>query len=538
MAWSAFGDSAWLFETSDNPPIQQLACVLRLLEQLEAKRIPEVTDLVSSFSTLAVHFHPSVGGRVFDWLASIPLPHPNIDHLPEGRRVEVPVAYGGEFGPDLEAVASTLGLSVDQVIGLHGSAEYRVACIGFAPGFPYLLGLPDALCLPRRASPRLVAAGSIAIAGNQAGIYPFASPGGWHVLGRTALSMFDPARPEASLLRVGDRVRFVPTDRLDILKSERASHFPTKGPIEVRKPGALTTVQDLGRAGFQAQGVSPGGAADSVAAIVANRLVGNPDHAAVLECCMSGPVLEFHKPGRAAWVGWEDRSSGRPVDIPAGGQIDLRGPMRGVRGYIAIAGGIEVPLILGSRSTDVRAGFGGLQGRPLQSGDRLAIGPPGDGPKPSENWWVRFPYEAPPCQLLELRVQPGVQAELFDAASREEFRNGTFHISNASDRMGARLEGPNLNPPQAGNLASQPVVAGSVQIPPDGIPIVLLAERQTIGGYPQIAHVISADLPKLARAWPGTPVRFREVSLAEARDAWTTLQRSLALLKTRLDLLR
>ena len=168
----------------------------------------------------------------------------------------------------------------------------------------------------------------------------------------------------------------------------------------------------------------------------------------------------------------------------------------------------------------------------------LCDGPPGDGPKPSGDWWVRFPNEASPCQLLELRFLPGVQAGSFDAASREEFRGGTFQVSTASDRMGARLEGPHLIPPQAGNLVSQPVVAGSVQIPPDGVPIVLLAERQTIGGYPQIAHVISADLPKLARAWPGTPVRFREVSLAEARDAWANLQRSLALLKTRLDLLR
>lgn len=529
------GDSAWLFEAGGNGQHSRLDLVLRLVKLLENETIPEVRDVVSSFDSVAVHFDPLDGERVLDWLTSLPPPPPGDDDTVQGRTLAVPVVYGGECGPDLQTLAANKGRSERDIIALHSAADYTVAAVGFSPGFPYLEGLPEELQEPRRATPRPVAAGAVAIAGGQAGIYPFASQGGWHVLGRTDLRLFDPFRTDPALLKPGDRVRFVPVECLDFPdRSKPPEPWPDDG-MEVIEPGALTTVQDLGRPGFKRIGVSPGGAADPIAARVANRLVGNPDDAALLECCTTGPLLKFHEAARVAWLGWADPRSGQPVELKAGGELDLRGRMRALRGYVAVAGGIDVPLVMGSRATDVRAGFGGCDGRLLATGDRLAIGQPADGPEPGE-WMVAWPQTQ--SGMIELRYLKGMQAEWFDRESRETFRNAVFQMSPVSDRMGARLDGPQLTLAEIRDMVSQPVVAGSVQVPPDGKPIVLMAERQTIGGYPQIGHVISADLPKLARAWPGTRLRFREVTLDEAREAWRDLQRELGLLQAGLGFLR
>jgi KipI family sensor histidine kinase inhibitor len=537
MAWVALGDAAWLYETGRDGPASPSDRVRALQRQLERTMIREATDLVVSFDSMAVHFQPENGETVLDWLNAQPLPR--MDDAPDdaGNVVEIPVVYGGGHGPDLESVATALGRSAAEVVRLHQAANYTVAAVGFSPGFPYLAGLPEELRLPRLKTPRKVAAGSVAIAGEQAGIYPSTSQGGWHVLGRTAVPLFDPMRSQPSLLRPGDRVRFVPVERLE---EPPASSVPrevvTGGDIEVLMPGAFTTVQDRGRPGYQNIGVSPGGAADPLAAQVANLLVGNPEHAAVLDCSMQGPLLRFRKKTRVAFVGWADGRSGVPLVFKSGAELDLRTRMRAVRGYLAAAGGINVPLVLGSRATDVRAGFGGLHGRSLKSGDVLPTGVALHGP-PAGAWRIGWPYDAEE-QPIALRFLPGIQAQWFAEASRERFQTSIYQISRASDRTGARLDGPRLECDRSGTMVSQPVVAGSVQVPPDGQPIVLLAEHQTIGGYPQIGHVISADLPKLARAWPGAMVSFREVTLDEARAAWRELRRKTALLQTGLDFLR
>jgi KipI family sensor histidine kinase inhibitor len=532
MGLRALGDSAWLFEAGGNDPRDRLALVLQVLGVLERNLIPEVLDVVSSFDTVAVHFDPGDGEAVLDWLTSLPPPDGDEGILLNGRIVEVPVVYGG----DLEALSRELGRTQAEIAALHSGADYTVAAIGFSPGFPYLIGLPGELRLPRRATPRPVAAGSVAIAGGQAGIYPFDSQGGWHVIGRTDLRWFDPEQNPPALLKPGDRVRFVPADRLDSpVAGTTGPPASVRDGIEVIEPGTLTTVQDLGRPGFQKFGVSPGGAADGVAARVANRLVGNTDGAAVLECSMSGPVLRFHEPARLACVGWADARSGRPVEIRAGGEIDLRGRMRALRGYVAVSGGIDTPPVLGSRATDLRAGLGGFHGRALRSSDRLAIGPAALGPVPGD-WRVGWP--AAGDGVLELRFVKGVQSAWFADHSLKTFRSTVYQTSPVSDRMGTRLDGPALALAEPREMVSQPVVAGSVQVPPDGRPIILMAERQTLGGYPQIGHVISADLPKLARAWPGTPLRFREVTLEEARQAWRDLGRGLGLLRAGMGFLR
>jgi KipI family sensor histidine kinase inhibitor len=521
MAWSALGDSAWLYEACGADAATRLRRVIELGERLEAGCIAEVRDMVPSFETLAVHFDPADGGRVMDWLQSVPPPLGNV--VPGNKKiVEVPVEYDGAG-----EAAALLEMSEKELIRLHGGEDYTVAVVGFAPGFPYLTGLPERLHLPRLATPRKVAAGSVAIAGNQAGIYPSESQGGWHVLGRTDLRLFDVSRAQPALLMPGDRVRFVNGGVSNTSRVVASVSESVPGGVEIIDPGAFTTVQDLGRPGYQNIGVSPGGAADPVAARVANRLVGNPDDAAVLECCMSGPRLRFHQKARVAWVGWADPRCGRPVDLTNSAELDLRGRMTALCGYVAIAGGIDVALVLGSRSTDVRAGFGGWQGRGLKTGDRLPVGEAHDGPVAGE-WRIGWPEAV--TNTLELRFLKGIQADWFSEGVRKVFENAIYQTSAAADRMGVRLDGPALERERKEEMVSQPVVAGSVQVPPDGRPIVLLAERQTIGGYPQIGHVISADLPKLARAWPGTRLRFREVTLDEARAAWAGLRRELGML--------
>jgi len=535
MGLRALGDSAWLFEAGGSDSRAQLELVLRLVKLLESQRIPEVLDVVSSFDSLAVHFDPADGARVLAWVTSLPPPASGNADSDKIRTQIVPVVYGGECGPDLPNLAAALSRSESEIVRLHTAADYTVAAMGFSPGFPYLSGLPSELQTPRRASPRRVAAGSVGIAGNQAGIYPFESQGGWQILGRTGLSLFDPHQPEPSLLAPGDHVRFLAVDHLDFAQTPSMPPAPRdEGGIELVEPGAFTTVQDLGRPGYQAMGVSPGGVADPVAARVANRLVGNRDDAAVLECCMRGPVIRFHAASRVAFVGWSDLRSGRPVEVHPGESIDLRTRMLAVRGYVAVAGGISVPKVLGSRATDVRAGFGGHGGRALKAGDRLPIGPGTSGP-PLGNWRVGWPRMARPHRITELRFLPGVQSSWFSAIAHRRLRSEIYQTSTAFDRTGIRLEGPLLELEKPGEMVSQPVVGGSVQVPPDGRPIVLLAERQTVGGYPQIGHVISADLPKLARSWPGTQLRFREVTLAEARDAWRDLTREFGFLRAGLD---
>lgn len=530
MAWRALGDSAWMFEAAGADPGERLARVLELATHLDASRIAEVHDIVSSFETLAVHFDPAHGDRVLDWLMAHPPSSADIRSF-HGKIIEVPVSYQVD-----EHVAFSLDLPADEIVRLHGNASYVVAAVGFSPGFPYLTGLPERLHLPRRKTPRRVAAGSVAIAGNQAGIYPHDSQGGWHVLGHTNLELFDINRAKPALFMPGDRVKFVPAEHLS-----SNSIIPDleigNAALEVIEPGVLTTVQDRGRPGFQKYGVSPGGAADHAAALAANLLVGNADNAALFECCVRGPVLRVLRDLRVAWVGWADVRSARPIDLTAGTVLDLRGRMTSSFGYLAMAGGIDVPEILGSRATDLRAGFGGWHGRSLRAGDRLPTGNPEPGPPPGA-WRVGWPQAQIRSRTMELRFLRGMQSAWFTNDALETFQNSIYQLSPFFDRMGARLDGPMLARATARELVSQPVVAGSVQVPPDGRPIVLLNERQTIGGYPQIGHIISADLPKLARSLPGTRLRFCEVTLDTARAAWSETRRECGLLQAGLDFLR
>ncbi len=526
MTLKPLGDSAWLVEFPGKSGEAALARVIGLAAALERDRPPGVLDVVPAFDSVAVHFSGDDGLAIREWILSVKVS----DRLPEGTERESAVCYGGIHGPDLAELAEQTGLSTDQVIALHSGAIYTVAAVGFSPGFPYLLGLPERLRVPRRRTPRLaVPAGSVAVAGGQAGIYPFTSPGGWHVLGRTAVTLFDPLAARPALLCSGDRVRFVPVEQWEPVNFVSPVAKPA-GSIEVIHPGALTIVQDLGRAGHESSGVSPGGAVDRHALRLANLLVGNDEGAAALELCVSGPVLKFHAETVVALAGMTGKS--RPV--AAGETVDFSKLTGGVRGCLAVAGGLLVAEVLGSAATDLRAGFGGNQGRALQAGDWLQTGEPGRVPS-CGGWHVG---RADRISTIELRFLSGVQAPWFSAEARQRFQNEIYQVTPSSDRMGARLAGAKLQLATPREMVSQPVACGSVQVPPDGQPIVLLAERQTIGGYPQIGHVISVDLPKLARAWPGTWVRFCEVTWEEAQEFRRLEERDFKGLRTGLELLK
>ena len=262
-----------------------------------------------------------------------------------------------------------------------------VRCVGFTPGFPFLGGLPAKLATPRRKSPRAaVPAGSVAIGGPQTGIYPLRSPGGWNIIGRTPLRLFDVTREPAALLRAGDRVRFF---------ANRAGRVREMGKISVLRAGPLTSVQDLGRPGYRALGVSLGGALDLRAAQIANLLVGNPTEAGLLEITLGARATPFRRRAQSGLVrrGFYGTDRGArmfPRDDPhssgRGNTENRRRRAAAARAWLAIGGGIDVPAVLGSRSTDLRSGFGGYKGRALRDGDELSLGKaPLLPPKPAES---------------------------------------------------------------------------------------------------------------------------------------------------------
>jgi len=301
--------------------------------------------------------------------------------------------------------------------------------------------------------------------------------------------------------------------------------------IEVLKPGLLTTVQDQGRWGYQAYGVGISGAMDSLALAAGNLLVGNPEGAAGLEMTIQGPSLKFHGETWFAVTGADlaPRMDGSPlanwtVCRASPGAILSFGPRRsGVRAYLAAGGGLDVPVIMDSRSTYLLGGFGGLEGRALKAQDRLRVGNGTAIRKPREG--SVFPENLRPAYRKNprLRAVLGPFQEFFSEEGRAAFFSEEFLITPNSDRMGYRLQGQPITRKKTGELITCGLANGTVQVPPNGQPIILLADRQTIGGYPIIATVIHADLSLVAQLAPGDRVRFEAVSPDAAREAYLSL---------------
>jgi KipI family sensor histidine kinase inhibitor len=519
------GDSVLLLELGEATIDRALNARAHGIARLVRDRaISGVRDVVSTFRTVAVFFDP----LATDVDAVAAALHQAADAAIAdiaGRVVDIPVVYGGDVGPDLEAVAAFARCTPGEVVARHAAKRYRVYMLGFLPGFPYMAHTDPAIAAPRHATPRVrVAAGSVGIAGAQTGIYPRESPGGWQIIGRTPLAMFDPARTPPALLAPGDEVRFVPSrdDRAPAPPAPARSAADARSAtrsVSVLRAGMLTTVQDAGRWGHQRLGVPVAGPMDGTAHRLVNAIVGNPPEAATLEATIVGPELRMEQETRVAVTGGDLGATLSGADLPLAALVRcpkhsvLRfGDRRtGARAYVAFDGGIATEPVLGSRATHVASGLGGIAGRAVEPGDCLPLGPGTHRVVPTAAKQHGLPGGG-----ARLRVLPGPQANVFEPAALESLQRMRFTISRRSDRMGYRLSGGTVASPVRGDMISDVTVIGGLQVPPSGDPILLMADRQTTGGYPQLAVVITADLPAAGQLAPGDWIEFEVCKRSDA----------------------
>lgn len=321
--------------------------------------------------------------------------------------------------------------------------------------------------------------------------------------------------------------------------------------IEIVATPALNTVQDLGRFGARHYGVSTSGVMDALAFKVANDLLGNAENAAAVEVqtfpftirfladlafAVTGAEASIALDGRQLPSWWSDTAR-------AGQTLTLSVPRSGSRAYLAFAGGIDVPVVLNSRSTHLRSGFGGLEGRSLQPGDVLRVLPGHEAPTKalgvmSPGLAIPGPPADPDETAMVLRVVRAGEYDIFPADMQERFWQTRWKISHQSDRAGYRLSGPPLELPAPVELRSYGLLAGIVQVPPSGVPIIQLSDANTAGGYPKMAAVIEADLWRLGQARPGSLIRFRDVTHDEAAAAMAPVEAYLAEVRRAVDLYR
>jgi KipI family sensor histidine kinase inhibitor len=533
------GDSCWLVVVGNDVSSSTSARVHALQRAVETLHPAWLVEMIPGYCSLGLIVQPfKVSLEEVEELVSTAARNVTVAPSVQPKTVTIPVCYGGTYGPDMEAVCRQSELSEQEVVQRHVTASYQCSMLGFLPGFPYLMGLDPQLATPRLATPRaVVPAGSVGIAGAQTGVYPVFSPGGWNIIGRTPLTLFDPSRERPSLVQAGDVVRFSPISLQEF--EEKQSHeftcYPQicdvseqdVGGCEVLEPGMLTTVQDDGRWGLQNTGIPVSGAMDRQALALGNFLVGNEDGAAALEITLSGPCLVFTTDALVALTGADLglQVDGRNIPawtavlVRAGSVVSMAGSTGvGYRAWLCVAGGIDVPAVLGSRSTLLRAALGGFKGRSLHTGDRLPLRPLTQDVRRLEG--VSCPVGLRPSYAVAtpVPVLPGPQTESLTPVARQAFLDATWTVGNASDRMGCRLEGPQLALSHGADVISEVVSEGAVEVTGEGLPIVMLADRQTTGGYAKPFVVASAALGWLAQRRPGDSVRFRMCSLDEARE--------------------
>ena len=311
--------------------------------------------------------------------------------------------------------------------------------------------------------------------------------------------------------------------------------------IQIINGGFLTTVQDMGRYGYQETGMSVSGVMDTRAASLANILVGNDTNEAVIEITMMGPTMKFTEDEIIAVTGGDlgAKIDGKPVEryravlVKAGQTLSFMGMYGGSRAYIAFAGGLDIPLVMGSRSTNMKAGIGGYQGRKLAKDDVIAFRSPGAEPKNIGNRYTS--PEFMPRAEYTLRVLLGPQDDAFTESGIQTFLSGVYTLTPEFDRMGCRLEGEVIEHIKDGNIISDGIAFGAIQVPSAGKPIIMLADRQTTGGYTKIANVITADFRILGQLKAGDKVRFEKVSIREAQEALLAQRASMRTLRNALD---
>ncbi|WP_285724309.1 carboxyltransferase domain-containing protein [Psychromicrobium xiongbiense] len=532
----AAGDHALLVELSS------LKAVLSLQAQLQEAPQQGQRDVVAAAQTVLITADsPESLPSLLTALRTMDLSSP-----PEARggSVLVPVVYDGE---DLDEVSDLLGLAREAVIAAHTGQIWTAAFIGFAPGFAYLRGEDDRLEVPRHATSRTaVPAGSVALGGQYSAIYPRQSPGGWQLIGRSDAVLWDLDREQPALIRPGDTVRFEAVRAqaalrregagvgLDAVRATAETDVPATGLL-VRGTGLQSTIQDLGRPGIAALGVSAAGAMDRASLRQANRVVGNAEDAAGVEVLNGGLVLEALSDQVLAVAGAPVplTITGEPADslglgrasaaprpftprtpnvaapfaLLAGERLTLGQPTSGLRSYLAVRGGLGGPAVLGSRSTDTMSGIGP---QILAVGSQLEVLPIVSGQS------VGFPEVplrgTPGSQIVTLRVVPGPREDWFSGRAWQDLLEQDWTVTPQSNRIGIRLSGRPLERIRPGELASEGTVRGALQVSPSGQPTLFLADHPVTGGYPVIAVVVEADLDRAAQLRPGESIRFVPVA--------------------------
>lgn len=513
------GPRALLVELSDLPSV--LAFHSRLL----AEPLPGQFDAVAAAATVLLTF----GTHAEALAARTAVGHVDLGTVSRdsSREVVIEVVYDGE---DLAEVGMLTGLGRDGVVAAHTGQLWTAAFGGFAPGFTYLLGENHSLDVPRRSSPRTaVPAGSVALGGTFSAVYPRQSPGGWQLIGRTTAVLWDLERESPALVRPGDSVKYVAVrEALDLTPVPPAAREDNGSALVVDSPGLQSLVQDLGRPGLGDLGVSAAGAVDQQSTRQANRLVGNEPGAAVVETVLGG--LSVRAIGdqvlalAGAVVPLEIRdASGAPARRAAmcapfalldGETLGLGVPALGARSYLAVRGGIDVHPVLGSRSTDSMSGIGPA---PLSAGTRLPVGraPLFQMVGAPEETTLRLGVAS-----AELRIILGPRDDWFDSRALETLTEQDWITSEQSNRIGVRLRPAGNRVLErnadrgAGELPSEGTVAGALQVPPSGHPVLFLADHPVTGGYPVIAVVVPEDLATAAQLPPGHRVRFTIVDPA------------------------
>ncbi|WP_427174975.1 5-oxoprolinase/urea amidolyase family protein [Arthrobacter sp. 92] len=517
--------------------------VLALQSMLLENPLPGQQDVLAAAETVLVKAESAASARrIAARLLQLELTAPV---QRDGELVVIDTVYDGE---DLAEVGRLTGLGTEGVITVHSGQVWTVAFAGFAPGFGYMVGENQQLEVPRRSSPRTaVPAGSVALAGNYSAVYPRRSPGGWQLIGHTSARMWDLGRDQPALAAPGHRVRFRPVRDALMLATEsvaepaaeaapegaavaavnsggapaQAAGEGAASGLRIVSPGLQSLVQDLGRHGHSGLGVSAAGALDRASLRRANRLVGNAPSAAAIETVAGGLKVRAAGDQVLAVAGAPSELSidsvpdsagdtwhrtvpmATPFALLDGETLTLGVPQSGFRAYLAVRGGVDVAPVLGSRSTDTMSGIGPA---PLAAGQVLAAG--GE----AESGVVGHPElqpEYPGAGVTVLDVVPGPRADWFDQAALEAFAAQDWSVLPQSNRVGMRLEGTPLQRTRQGELPSEGTVAGALQVPPEGLPVLFLADHPITGGYPVIAVVVDSQLDLAAQVPIGGKIRFR-----------------------------
>ena len=547
-----FGDNGLLIEFGNVISLEVNRRVIALNETIKCAKIQGVEELVPTYRSLLVRYNASKTS--YEQLAfSIKDIEKTMEERKKekvGRKTIIPVVYGGEYGPDLADVARFHGLTEGQVVKIHSGREYRVYMVGFVAGFPYLGEVADEIATPRLETPRLkVPAGSVGIAEKQTGVYPCEAPGGWRIIGRTPSRLFNPSRQPPALLQLGDIVKFKPISEKEFSIAEKTtqkqfvSHFPKKKKrkkvFQVLKPGFFTTIQDLGRHGYLKYGVPISGAMDTSSLVAANLLVANNPDNACLEITLIGPELQALTKTQIAITGGDTspKINGQHVpmwqtlEVQEGDAVSFGKMENGCRAYLSIRGGVDTLPVLGSRSTYVRGGFGGINGRQLKTEDII-----GGFDVSLLKFEYLMPEELVPqfTGQLKAHVILGPQADMFTEEGITTFLSSQYKVTLEADRMGYRLEGPKIEHKAKADIVSDALLPGAVQIPKNGKPILIMRDAQTAGGYPKIAVIMTPDVSTLGQAKTNDIVEFSKITIQQAHEKIGDYYKSLNILSEKL----